>query len=119
MVRINKINEQLKREISIIIQQELQDPRLAFLSITAVDTSKDLKHAKVFFSVLGSEQKLKQAQDSLKSARGLIRKMVAQRVIMRYNPELIFIYDDSIEQSFRLEQTLKEIKEEDEKKKFG
>ena len=111
-MRIEKVNEQLKREIGFILQTEVSDPRLEFVTILNADTSRDLRHAKVYYSVLGPEQKVKGAQQSLERARGHIRKMVGQRMKMRYTPELIFIYDQSAEYNARIEETLKEIHEQ-------
>jgi len=111
MSRIDRVNQQLKREIGQIIQQDLRDPRLEFVSITSVDVSRDLRSAKVFFSVLGDEHQAGVAQQGLDSARGIIRKFVAQRIKLRYTPDFIFSYDKTMEQGARIEETLKEINE--------
>ena len=112
MARMEKINQQMKREISLMIQTELQDPRLQLVTITTVDVSKDLSCARVNFSVFGGEKKEQAALAALNSARGLIRKMVGERVRLRYTPEIQFFYDRSIEYSSRIEQTLEEIRNE-------
>lgn len=112
MGRIEKVNQQLRREISQIIQQELSDPRLEFVSITQVDTSRDLHYARVQFSVIGEDLKAQDAQRALDSARGMIRKLIGQRLTLRYIPELDFELDMSIVTSARIEETLKEIKKE-------
>lgn len=111
MPRIEKVNNQLKREISVIILKELTDPRLEFVTITQVETSRDLRSAKVFFSILGNAQKREEAQEGLDGARGIIRKLAGQRLIMRCVPELFFTYDRTLELSARIEETLKEIKD--------
>ena len=115
MGRIDRVNEQIKREISLIIQRELSDPRLRFVSITAVDVSRDLRHAKVHFSVLGNTAQVKESQESLFRARGIIRKFIADRIVMRYIPELEFFYDRSSEYSSKIEEALEEIKNESKK----
>ena len=107
MGRIERINEMVKREISVMLLEEIRDPRLKFVTILSVDVSKDLQHAKVFFSVLGHDHK--GAQEALQNAKGFIRRLVGQRVVMRYTPEIDFIYDKSIEYSDRIEQTLLDI----------
>ena len=112
MSRIDRINEQMKREISTIVHQELTDPRLAFVSITKVEVSKDLQHAKVFFSVLGNPDQVGKAEDALTNAKGAIRKMIGQRIRMRYTPDFIFIFDHSMEYSARIEETIKDIQNE-------
>lgn len=112
MSRIEKVNEQLRREISQTIQQDLADPRLQFVSITKVDASKDLRNARVYFSVLGNAKNKESAQKGLDSAKGILRKYIGQRMKMRYTPDLNFYFDDSINVSFTLEETIKEIHEQ-------
>ena len=117
MGRLDRVNEQIKREISGILQKQLGDPRLEFVTITEVIVSRDLRQAKVYFSVLGNP---KQREDSLKcleSARGIIRKQLGQRMMIRYTPELFFIYDQSLEASARIEQALQEIHNESKENK--
>lgn len=109
MDRIDRVNEQLKREIGRIIQQELGDPRLTFVSVTKVQVSRDLRNAKVFFSVLGDSRTQEAAYQGLRNACGLIRRMVGQSVPMRYTPEIHFAYDKSIEYSAQIEKTLMDI----------
>lgn len=112
MGRIEKVNEQIKRDISFIIQEELSDPRLSFVSITHVEVSKDLRSAKVFFSVLGSDAQVKSAQLALDKAKSFIRRELGRRVKMRFTPELFFKYDNSLQFGVVLEETIKEIRDE-------
>jgi ribosome-binding factor A len=109
MHRMDKVNHQIQKEISIILQQELGDPRLKFVTITKAEVSRDLKFAKISFSVLGNNQKLQDAKKGLDKAKGLIRKFVGERMKMRYIPELSFMHDRSLEYSARIDETLKEI----------
>lgn len=96
--RIDRISEEVKRELSNIIQNEIKDPRLpSMVSITAVNVTKDLKFAKVFVSVLASEEEKKNALAALKSAAGFIRRELSRSVQLRNTPELNFVLDDSIE----------------------
>ena len=120
MDRIDRVNEQIKREIGVIIQRELADPRLRFVTITSVDVSRDLRTAKVYFSALadrlpsgGDKPAAEAARQALQSATGIIRRRVGENVKMRYTPELHFIYDRSVEFSARVEQTLTEIHHDD------
>lgn len=115
MDRIDRVNEQLKREIGRIIQQELGDPHLTFVSVTKVQVSRDLRSAKVFFSVLGDARTKEAAQQGLRKACGLIRRLVGQSVQMRYTPEIHFVYDKSIEYSAQIEKTLMDIQHGDPK----
>lgn len=113
MGRLEKVNQQLRREISHILQREFADQRLVFVSITAVDVSPDLQHAKVFFSYLGPAEQVEAVQMSLSRASGSIRRHVARQMQMRKTPDFVFIYDDSLSASARLEATLEEIRNED------
>jgi len=108
MDRIKRINEMMKREISTMLLEEMRDPRLKFVTVTNVEVSRDLQHAKVFYSFLGTDRT--GVEQALESARGFVRRLVGQRVVMRYTPEIQFFYDRSIEHSDRIEQTLDEIK---------
>ncbi len=110
MGRIERINQLMKREISLIIQQEIKDPRLQFVTITNVDVSRDLQHARVYFSVLGNGKKSREAQEGLTSARGFVRKVVGGRVDMRYTPEIDFIYDESIEYAARINEAIEKVR---------
>ncbi len=114
MERIDRVNRQVKRELGRIIQQELSDPRLQFVTITEVDVSRDLRNARVRFSVLGEKDRVQAAQQGLEGARGMIRKLLGQSMSIRHTPELFFIYDQSVEMSVRIEETLKEINNENE-----
>lgn len=96
--RIDRISEEVRRELSSIIQNDLKDPRLPkMISITAVNVTKDLKFAKVFVSVLANDEEKKNALAALKSGAGFIRRELSHRVQLRNTPELTFVLDDSIE----------------------
>ena len=109
MDRMDRINQQLKRAIGNIIHHELEDPRLGFVTVTHVRVSRDLQNAAVYFTVLGDAERRTAAQKGLQSATGMIRKLIGQRVKMRYTPQVTFVYDKSIEWSARIEETLLEI----------
>lgn len=109
MDRIDRVNAQIKKEISRIIHQELGDPRLQFVTILRVEVSRDLRTAKVYFSALGESSAAQAAKKALESAGGIIRRYVGGHIKMRYTPELHFVYDRSAEFSARVEQTLTEI----------
>ena len=112
MGRIDKINQMIKREVGEIIFKEIKDPRLEFVTITEVVVTKDLQHAKIYYSVLGNKDQAQKTQEGLSSARGFIRKLIGQRVRMRYTPEVEFIFDPTIEYSARIEAALEEIHHE-------
>ena len=111
MGRMERVNQLIMQEISMIIQREMQDPRLRFVSITNADVSPDLHFAKINFSVLGNAEQVEEVEKTLNRASGFIRKLVSSRITLRNVPELDFVYDPSIEYGARIEETLKEIKE--------
>lgn len=112
MSRIDRVNERIKREVGDILLKELKDPRLQFVTITHAEVSKDLQHAKVYFSVLGSQVKAEKAQEGLNAAKGMIRSLLGERIQMRYTPDIVFFYDDSIEYGARIEAKIEEIHNE-------
>ncbi|MBP9854092.1 MAG: 30S ribosome-binding factor RbfA [Candidatus Omnitrophica bacterium] len=115
MGRMDKVNNQMRREISIIIHQKMDDPRMSYITITHVDVSPDLKNAKVYFSVLGDENNLIEAVTVLNNARGLIRHMVSQQIQIRHTPEIYFIQDDSMSMEAKIEETIREANDKHEK----
>jgi len=117
MLRHDKVTQAIKKEISSIIQYELKDPRLGFVTITRVEMTADLRYAKVFFSVLGKEEERKKTKAALDSALGYIRRLIAQRIRLRFAPEIIFREDRSIEYSIQIEKLLNELEVTDEPKK--
>ncbi|MGE5197591.1 MAG: 30S ribosome-binding factor RbfA [Deltaproteobacteria bacterium] len=117
MARHEKVANGIKKEVSNIIHNELKDPRLGFVTITHVELTHDLQYAKIFFSVLGNEEEHIRTKEALDSALGFIRRLIAQRIQLRFAPEIVFKEDRSGEYSVRIEQILQEIKKEDEPKK--
>lgn len=98
MDRIHRISEEMKKEVSNIIQNELKDPRLPqMISVMSANVTKDLRYAKVYISVFGGEEEKKNALSALKSAAGYIRREVGHRMQLRYTPEMQFELDNSIE----------------------
>lgn len=110
MSRQERISVAIRKEVSLIIHDKLKDPRIGFITITGVDISKDLRNAKVFYSVLGSEDDYKKTQEALESAQGLIRSLVSDRLGLRFAPEIIFRQDRSSEYSVRIDEVLNQIK---------
>jgi len=101
-VRQEKIQEQLVQELSEIIQRELRDPRLGFVTVTGAEISRDLRHAKVFVSVLGDEKARDESLKALNSAVGLLRGEFTRRAHLRVAPELEFRFDTGIERGARI-----------------
>ncbi|MFA5146354.1 MAG: 30S ribosome-binding factor RbfA [Candidatus Omnitrophota bacterium] len=110
--RPEKVQEALRQELSRIIHGELKDPRLGFLTITSVELTKDLRYAKVYFSVLGDIKNKKLALKGLNNAKGYIRNLVADRIKLRFVPELSFRIDDSFEKTREILDLLDRVKKE-------
>ena len=111
MSRKDKVQDAIQKEVSSIIQNELKDPRLGFVTITAVEITQDLRYAKIFYSVLGKDEEHKKSQEALNSASGFIRRLIAERIQLRFAPEIVFKEDKSSEYSVRIQEVLDEIKE--------
>lgn len=119
MSRVEKVASAMQKEISKIIQTELNDPRLGFITVIKVEVSKDLEHAKVFYSVLGDEEAARKSQEGLESAAGYMKKLVGDRLQLRLTPEIIFRLDNSAEYSVYISKKLDQIKEEEKKSEPG
>lgn len=111
--RMEKVNSVIQQELAKIITIELNDPRLEnqIISVLRVDTASDLKYAKVFLSVYGDKPK-QTVLEAVKSANGYIKKLLAPKLKTRCMPELDFRLDDSLSYSQKIENILKEIKED-------
>lgn len=113
MLRKDKFQETILREVSLIIHDELKDPRLGFITITKVELTDDFRLAKVFYSVLGDDPEYKKCKEALASGLGFIRRLVGQRIRMRSIPEILFKEDRSSKYSVQIQKVLDEIKAED------
>lgn len=111
--RLDRVNRLIKEEISHLIQRELKDPRLGFVTVTEVDVAKDLRTAKVYVSVLGTEEQWQASLDALQSARGFIRNWLAPRLRMRAVPDLTFHADRSMAHAARIQSVLARLREEE------
>jgi ribosome-binding factor A len=100
--RTRRVGEQVQRELAGLIRDELSDPRLGMVSISAVEVSRDLSHAKVFVSTLGSEEQADASLQVLQGAAGYLRRLLGKRLVMRHVPQLHFRQDHSLEQGARL-----------------
>lgn len=111
--RIERINSLLKEVISDVIRSEVKNPHLPDLvTVTQVAVTKDLRHAKVYVSVIGEEAVKKEALEALQSASGFIAIQSSKQVVMRYFPELKFILDDSVDKQIRMDQLIADIQAE-------
>lgn len=107
--RPEKVREFIKEQVSDIIQHQLKDPRIGFVSVTDVEVSVDLRHAKVFVSVLGDAQAKTDTMAGLESAQGYVRGELGRRLQMRFTPEILFRLDESIERGTRIVTLIREV----------
>ncbi|GAB6137609.1 30S ribosome-binding factor RbfA [Halanaerobaculum tunisiense] len=111
--RQQRVASLIQEEVSDLLQREMKDPRIGFVSVTDVEVSGDLRHAKIFVSILGDDDK-EETMEALQSAEGFVRTEIGQRIRLRHTPEVIFRYDDSIERGARIFEILEDIDEEPE-----
>jgi ribosome-binding factor A len=107
--RLERVNQLIREEVSLLLQRELKDPRLGFVTVTEVDVSPDLRLAKVFVSVLGDEAQWVSSLEALASARGFIRNWLRHHLDLRVTPELSFRPDHSMEHAARIQQLLRRL----------
>lgn len=110
--RPERVQEALRQEISKIVLDEIKDPRLGFITITKVELTKDLRYAKIYFSVLGEMKEKNLALKGLNSAKGYIRTLIADRIKLRFVPDIAFKIDESMEHTKEIYDLLDRIKKE-------
>ena len=107
--RINRVAEAIKQEVARILQLELKDPRIGFVTITHVRLTADLQHATVYFSLLEGHGDPKGTEAGLKSAQGYIRKLIGERLRLRLTPEVTFRLDPSVAENIRFSRLLDDL----------
>jgi ribosome-binding factor A len=105
---MRRVNEALREVLSARIAEGLKDPRIGFVTVTAVETSPDLRHARVYVSVLGSDLERADSLAGLQSAHGVLQAEIANVMHMKRTPELKFVYDETVEQGMRINELLSE-----------
>jgi ribosome-binding factor A len=111
--RVQRLNSLLKQVISEVIRKYVKNPHLPqLITVTHVDITKDLHHAKVYVSVIGDEKTKKEAVEALQSASGFIGVHASKEVVMRYFPELTFLIDDTVDKQARIEEVIHQLEEE-------
>jgi ribosome-binding factor A len=106
--RMRRINEVLREVVGAAISSDLSDPRIGFVTVTSVETSPDLRTAKVFVSVLGDEEEREATLSALRSSHGVIQSRIAAETRMKRTPTLTFHYDETIAQGVRISRLLEE-----------
>lgn len=104
--RMRRVNEAVREVLSAHIGQDLKDPRIGFVTVTAVETSPDLRSARVFVSVLGDPAEREETLDGLRASHGFLQAKVGDELRMKRTPKLEFVYDDSVDQSMRISELL-------------
>jgi ribosome-binding factor A len=106
--RAERLAEQIKEEVSLIIAGEVEDPKVGFVTVTDAKLSSDLRHAKIYVSVLGTADEVKVSLSALRHAGGFIRHQLGAVLRMKHTPELHFVYDDADLRAARIEELLSE-----------
>ena len=115
-LRVEKVQELIKQEVSKMILQELKDPRLAsgLITVTQVEATGDLRSAKIYVSLMGGENQIKEAWAGLNSSLGFIRREIGKRIRLHFTPELTFQIDNSLDYSEHIQKLLLQIKRDEE-----
>ena len=112
-VRVRKIQEFIKQEVGQMLLRDLKDPRLGFVTITGVKVTGDLRQAKIFVSLFGSDADKKSSLEALNKAKGYIRREIGQRLKIYYTPEISFEEDTSLDYGMHIDSLLRDIHKED------
>lgn len=115
MDRIKKIEIDLQREISFIINTKVKDPRVGFITITYIKLSADYHYMDVYFTVMDKDQNLKTCLEGLNKSKGFIKKNLLDRIKLKIVPDIKFVYDELIEKGLRINEILEKIKLKDNK----
>jgi ribosome-binding factor A len=110
---MRRVNESVRQVLSEAVG-ELKDPRIGFVTVTGVDTSPDLRHARVYVSVLGNDRKRAQSLRGLEAAHGVLQRRLARELRMKRTPQLAFEYDPAVERGVRMTQLIDELAPDDE-----
>lgn len=113
-IKIERLNHTIQQEISMILQTEVKDEHIKFVTITGVDTTSDLSFSKIYYTVLDKD-KIDSTKEALEKASSFIRTCLAERIDIRHTPELKFIYDTSIAYGEHIEEIIENIHEKDNK----
>jgi ribosome-binding factor A len=110
--RMRRVNTAVRQVVGDVVAQDLKDPRVGFVTVTDVKTSTDLRHARVYVSVLGTPAEQEASLQGLRSAHGFLQRSVARELRLKHTPELEFVLDDTAERAFRLEALLQSSEDE-------
>jgi ribosome-binding factor A len=111
--RMRRVDEAVREVLGDAVTQDLKDPRVGFVTVTEVRTSSDLRHARVYVSVLGTAEEREATLEGLRSAHGVLQARVARELRMKRTPALAFMLDDTAERAARLEALIQDVTEDD------
>ena len=112
--RRERLGDQLRVELADLIQREIRDPRIGFVTVTEVRMSPDLTHARAYVSILGDDERTAESFDALQRAGGFLRSQIGRRLKLRHVPELHFVLDETLDTSARIDSLLEETRGESE-----
>lgn len=117
--RVDRLSQQMKKEMAVILQREIKDPRLhSMITVSDVEVSRDLSHAKVFVTFLGLEtEKVKENLAILNDAAGFVRSLIGKRIQARIVPQIRFAFDESLNEGIRLASLVESARKEDERRR--
>ncbi len=113
--RADRVSEAIKREVGVMLSREVKDPGVHFVTVTGVETTDDLRHAKIFVSILGDEKTRQESMAGLERAKGFLRRELGHRLQLRYTPEIQFRLDTSLDHAMKIKGLLNQIKPAEEK----
>ena len=111
--RMRRVDEAMREVLSDAITSEIKDPRVGFVTVTAVETSPDLRHARVFVSVLGDDAQRGRSLDGLQAAHGYLQRRLNEELRIKHTPTLQFLYDDSADRGLRIAELIEEEQQEE------
>ena len=111
-LRIEKLQELIKQEVGKMLLYDIKDPRIGFVTVTEVEMTGDLREAKIFVSIMGNDEQIKDTMDGLKSALGFVRREIGKRIRLRFTPEISFAPDKSLDYSEHIQKILLQIEKD-------
>lgn len=111
--RAERLADQIREEVAEMIAGELNDPRIGFATVTRVELSSDLRHARILVSVMGGDEEQQRTMEGLASAAGYVRHAIGRRLRLRRAPELVFVLDRGLEAGLKIESLLQQLKPEE------
>ncbi len=112
-LRVEKVQELMKQEVSKMLLRDIKDPRIGFVTVTQVELTGDLREAKIYVSIMGSEQQIEDSWQGLQSALGFIRREIGKRIRLRFTPSISFALDKSLDYSAHIQELLNKINSEE------